>query len=89
VVPVVTDAPATKRRTIRHPYFFTGLTSHNASLDSHVIDRAYQTETAMRTGIINLIAGLPMPRNSSGRTTNNTAMVSVDFKELILAVSSH
>jgi hypothetical protein len=43
----------------------------------------------MRVGMINLIAGLPMSRNSSGRTTNNTTIVTADFKELILAVSSH
>jgi hypothetical protein len=89
VATVIINAPTKKRPTIRHPYFFSGLTSHNASLDSSESDRAHQTETAMRVGMIKLIARLPMPRNNSGRTTNNTAIVTADFKELILAVSSH
>jgi hypothetical protein len=89
VATVVTNAPTRKRSTIGHPYFFSGLGSHNASLGSRESDRAHQTDTAMRVGMINLIGGLPMPRNRSGRATNNTTIVTAGFKELILAVSSH
>jgi hypothetical protein len=47
----------------------------------------HQTETAMRVGMMNLIARLPMPRNSRGRARYNTSMVTADFKELILGLS--
>jgi len=43
-----------------------------------------KTETRMRVGMMNLIAGLPMPRNSTGRTTNKTTVVTADINQIMM-----
>jgi hypothetical protein len=84
VAAAIANAPTTKRPRIRHPHFFTGVRSHNAALEPLGSDRMQKTETTMRVGMMNLIAGLPMARNSSGRTMNKTNIVIANFNELIM-----